>query len=293
MNRSLEYIVTEKDKGITLHSFLVRSGISRNILVHLKKTQEGILKNGKWAYVNEKVDIGDKITINIIESDSSENIIPVSIPLSIVYEDEDILVLNKPANMPVHPSINNYGNTLANGVVAYYNEQSIPFVFRCVNRLDRDTSGLTVIAKNMLSSHILSKQVANRELHREYLAIAEGMVDESGTIDAPIARVAQSVITRHVSAEGERAVTHYKRIAYRNGLSLVSLKLETGRTHQIRVHMKYIGHSLIGDFLYNPENTQMSRQALHSHRLTFTHPITNEIMDFIEPLPADMADFFL
>ena len=229
--------------------------------------------------------------------------------LDIVYEDEDIMVINKPADMPIHPSLNNYYNSLANGLAWYFEKQNKPFIFRCVNRLDRDTSGLTLIAKHMLSAgilapmvaarEILSSMVANREIHREYLAIVSGRISpESGTIDAPICRTEDSIIERHVDFEkGERAVTHYQLSEYKNGYSLLSIHLETGRTHQIRVHMKHIGFPLIGDSLYNPQEIlpscniprDITRQALHSHRLQFTHPITGERMDFIAPLPPDMA----
>jgi 23S rRNA pseudouridine1911/1915/1917 synthase len=177
----------------------------------------------------------------------------------------------------------------------YFASQDIPHTFRCVNRLDRDTTGLTMIAKHMLSSAILSRQITNREVHRTYLAIVEGDVPAFGTIDAPIARKSGSTIERIVSeVDGARAVTHFKKIAYQNelSLSLIALQLETGRTHQIRVHMQHIGHPLIGDFLYNPESTVMSRQALHSFCLTFPHPITGESVTFYAPLPDDMKVLF-
>ena len=219
--------------------------------------------------------------------------LPVSMPLSICYEDEDILAVNKPAQMPVHPSLNHYDHTLANAVCGYYNDQEIPYTFRCVNRLDRDTTGLTLIAKHMLSSAILSTAAARREISREYIAIASGKTPESGTIDAPIGRVAGSTIERQIDFEnGERAITHYRRLAYHDGLSLLSLHLETGRTHQIRVHLKSIGHPLIGDFLYNPTDTTIKRQALHSYRLTFSHPITGESFVLTAPLPDDMHCLF-
>ena len=199
--------------------------------------------------------------------------------------------------MPVHPSLNHYDHTLANAVCGYYNDQEIAYTFRCVNRLDRDTTGLTLIAKHMLSSAILSTAAARREISREYIAIASGKTPESGTIDAPIGRVAGSTIERQIDFEnGERAITHYRRLAYHDGLSLLSLHLETGRTHQIRVHLKSIGHPLIGDFLYNPTDTTIKRQALHSYRLTFSHPITGESFVLTAPLPDDMhclfPDFF-
>ena len=195
--------------------------------------------------------------------------------------------------MPIHPSLNNYYNSLANGLAWYFEQQNKPFIFRCVNRLDRDTSGLTIIAKHMLSAGILSAMVSRREIHREYLAVVHGRITpEKGTIDAPICRLGDSIIERHVDFEkGERAVTHYCLKEYKNGHSLLSIHLETGRTHQIRVHMKYIGFPLVGDSLYNPSDITpacITRQALHSHRLQFRHPITGEEMEFVQELPEDM-----
>lgn len=300
MKRILQYTIDSKSNGMTILQYLSRIGYSHAIIVHLKKTARGILVNEEWAYVNERLVTGDVLTIRLIEQETKENILPVSLPLSIIYEDEDMIVVNKPANMPVHPSMGNYDNTLANALCSYFKEQGEAYTFRCVNRLDRDTTGLTILAKHMLSSAVLNEAVSKREIHREYLAIAEGKTEDSGTIDAPIARKDGSAIERQVDLEkGETAVTHYRRIAYENGLSLVSLHLGTGRTHQIRVHMKYIGHPLIGDFLYNPKSLEtyyhpcgIKRQALHSYRLQFTHPVTHLKMDFTAPLPEDMAVFF-
>ncbi|MDO4175472.1 MAG: pseudouridine synthase, partial [Eubacteriales bacterium] len=164
-----------------------------------------------------------------------------------------------------------------------------PFTSRSVGRLDRDTSGLVLFARHELSACILAEQMRKREIHREYRAICTGILPESGVIDAPIARAYDSTIERIVNAEhGEQAITHYQRLAVKNGFSLAAVHLETGRTHQIRVHMKHIGHPLPGDFLYNPDYCVIRRQALHSFRLSFQHPITRKAMEFTAPLPADM-----
>lgn len=278
---------------MTVHNYLTLHGYSHAVFVQLKKTPHGIEVNDTWYYVTDKLHTGDSLCITLDEPDSSLQIQAVPIALDIVYEDEDILVINKPSDMPIHPSINHYDHTLANGVMYYFASRNISHTFRCVNRLDRDTTGLTMIAKHMLSSAILSRQITNREIHRTYLAIVEGDVPEAGTIDAPIARKSGSTIERIVSEiDGERAVTHFQKITYHNGYSLIALQLETGRTHQIRVHMKHIGHPLIGDFLYNPASTMMSRQALHSFCLAFSHPITDESVTYYAPLPDDMKAFF-
>ena len=295
MERILTYHITETDAGLTIGEYLQKKGYSAQTIKELKKMDRSILINGVWEYVRHKLSVAEELTIHIQEDASSEKIPPVKLDFEIVYEDEDIMVVNKPADMPIHPSLNNYYNSLANGLAYYFEQQGKPFVFRCVNRLDRDTSGLTIIAKHMLSAGILSQQVANRDIHREYLAIVRGIpTPAEGTIDAPIARKEASVIERVVDFEkGDRAVTHYKTIQTTNGHSLLSIHLETGRTHQIRVHMKHIGCPLIGDYLYNPDMEHMSRQALHSHRLVFTHPITGKTMDFTAPLPEDMASVII
>ena len=287
MIRQFTYRIEPEYDSFTIREYLSLKGYPNAVFVQLKKTPESVLLNGIWAYMRTKLSAGDELFIRLEESTSSAHILPVSMPLSICYEDEDILAVNKPAQMPVHPSLNHYDHTLANAVCGYYNDQEIPYTFRCVNRLDRDTTGLTLIAKHMLSSAILSTAAARREISREYIAIA------SGTIDAPIGRVAGSTIERQIDFEnGERAITHYRRLAYHDGLSLLSLHLETGRTHQIRVHLKSIGHPLIGDFLYNPTDTTIKRQALHSYRLTFSHPITGESFVLTAPLPDDMHCLF-
>ena len=293
MQRNFTYQITEEFHNCTISSYLKSKGYPHAVMVHLKKTPESILLNGVWEYVNTTLKTGDILEIKLVETECSEKIPPIYAPFEIVYEDEDILVVDKPANMPVHPSLNHYENTLANAVCHYFSKQGIPYTFRCVNRLDKNTTGLTILAKHMLSSAILSQEVAIKNIKREYLAIVSGGTNENGTIDAPIGRKDASTIERQIDYEhGERAITHYKKIDTKNGYTLLSLILETGRTHQIRVHMSSIGHPLIGDFLYHPSSTELPRQALHSHKLEFIHPITKQPMNFTSPLPRDMADFW-
>ena len=290
MNRTLTYAITEQDACQTIEQFLRGKSYSSQCIKELKKQWGSIMINDDPQYMRHYMQVGETLTVQIKEEISSEKIPPVELPLDIIYEDEDLLVINKPADMPIHPSLNNYENSLANALAWYFAKQDKPFVFRCINRLDRDTSGLTIVAKHMLSGGILSSMVAERAIHREYLAIVRGHISpESGTIDAPIGRKGDSIIERQIDyINGERAITHYTMQEYKNGHSLLSIHLETGRTHQIRVHMKHIGFPLIGDYLYNPDMEYMTRQALHSHRLQFTHPITGEPMDFTAPLPEDM-----
>lgn len=288
MKRVLCYEIEETHQEERVGDFLRQKGYSRHLLTHLKNTEDGIVCNGQMIRPYEKLKIGDELVVTLEEEKTSEKIIPVCIPLSIVYEDEDLLVIDKPADMPIHPSVNNHGNTLANALAGYYHQKGEAFVFRCINRLDRDTTGLLIVAKNGLSGAILSDMGKKREIHREYLAIACGHTPPEGNIDAPIARKEDSILERCVNFEkGERAVTHYRTLKYKDGYSLVSLILETGRTHQIRVHMKYLGYPLTGDYLYYPDYTLLDHQALHSYRLAFQHPITGKEMEFTAAPPWD------
>lgn len=292
MIRNFHYIVDNDSEGLSIEQFLKAHGYSHQVIVHLKKTAEGIRKEGIWAYTRDKIRAGERLDIRLEEEDISEQIEPVELPFEIVYEDEDLMVVNKPADMPVHPSMNNYDNTLANAVAWYSRQKGEAFVYRCINRLDRDTTGLLIIAKHMLSAAGLYVQMKDREIHRTYLAIVKGNISESGTIDLPISRKDGSTIERIVDMErGERAVTHYEPLKRGDDWTLVQCKLETGRTHQIRVHMSYMGHPLPGDFLYCPKDHSMERQPLHSWKLSFTHPITGEKMEFEQALPVDMKTY--
>ena len=292
MNRTISYDIDSHSEGLRVEQFLRRKGYSAQNLSTIKRMPESILVNGVHYYMKQTLKAGDRLLVRIQETESSRNIPPVCAPLSVVYEDEDLIVINKPAGMPIHPSLNNYTNSLANALAWYYQQQGKPFIFRCCNRLDRDTSGLTVVAKHLVSGNILSTMTKKKEVRREYLAVVRGhIVPESGTISAPLARKGGTIIERVVDFDrGEPAVTHYHLIQEANGHSLVALQLETGRTHQIRIHLKHLGFPLVGDYLYNPDMEYISRQALHSFRLSFPHPITGEAMDFTAPLPEDMRN---
>lgn len=294
MERIFEYQITAAEEGRKIGDFLREKGYSRHLLRQLKETEDGLLRNAQPTFTTVALKAGDRIRVRLLEkAEGSEAIMPAPLPFEIVYEDKDLLVVNKPADMPIHPSFQNHGNTLADALTWHYQQHGEDFVYRCINRLDRDTTGLLIVAKHLLSASILSDMVGKREIHREYLAIVKGIPPENGTISAPIGRKKGSAILREVNFEtGEPAVTHFARLEIRNGLSLVSLKLETGRTHQIRVHMGYIGCPLIGDYLYYPECSRISRQALHSHRLSFLHPITGKALSFTAPLPEDMEKAF-
>ncbi|MBE5871113.1 MAG: RluA family pseudouridine synthase [Lachnospiraceae bacterium] len=254
MERIFHYHITEKEAGYPIRDFLYKKGYSRQNIIALKKKEDSILLNGKWEYMNCRLRPGDELIVKLLEERSNEQILPVDLPFPIVYEDEDLLVINKPADMPTHPSLNNYTNTLANAAAFYFAKQGISYTFRCINRLDKDTTGLTILAKHMLSAGILSKMVQDRTILREYRALVSGTLPQKcGTIDAPIGREHASLITRRIDpVNGERAVTHYQVLKEYDTFSYVSLRLETGRTHQIRVHMASVGCPLLGDYLYHP-----------------------------------------
>ena len=293
MDRILTYTITPQEDGMQVLEFLRSKGFSRHILTSMKPDKEALLVNGMRAGGRSILKEGDHFRVRVMETGSMEGIVPAPLPLDILYEDEDILVLNKPADMPVHPSIGNYTNTLANAAAFYFQQKNELCPFRCINRLDRDTSGSLILAKNALSAAILSAQMRNREIRRTYLAVVCGVTPPSGTVSAPIGRVSDSVIQRQVDPEhGESAVTHYERLAVRNDHSLLEIHLETGRTHQIRVHMGYIGHPLPAVYLYHPVYDHFKRQPLHSFQLNFRHPLTGKNLCFTAPVPKDMAQAF-
>lgn len=290
VKRDFYYVIGPEDEGESIEFFLKRKGYSKHILIQVRNAG-GIQVNGLHAITPQKLKEGETLHIHLEETEGSARIVPNPLPFPIVYEDEDLLVVNKPSNMPIHPSQGNFENTLANAAAWYFQQKGETFVYRAINRLDRDTTGLLILGKHALSACILSQMSSRREIHREYLAIAMGKVEEEGSICAPIGRADESTVLRCVDWEkGDEACTHYWRLLYREDLdcSLVRLRLETGRTHQIRVHMKHIGHPLPGDFLYYPDYRLMERQALHSCQLEFHHPITGQEMHFEAPLPEDM-----
>lgn len=257
MTRTFVYSISAEESGTKITDYLRNHGYSRHILTCLKHTDDTVLVNGLGVYMNYVLQPDDRLTIVIPEETPSEHIVPVNLPFPVVYEDEDLMIINKPSDMPIHPSIHNYENTLANAAAWYFGQKGETFVYRCINRLDRDTTGLLILAKNRLSGALLSRMSAERKIHRQYLAIATGEIPKCGTIDAPIARACDSAILRQVDfVHGERAITHYRLLKFDGFYSLVLLQLETGRTHQIRVHMNHIGHPLPGDYLYNPESGQ-------------------------------------
>ena len=287
MRKVIERTIEEGYSGNVKHYARFVMGISSNLLKRIKMN-DGIRVNGKSEYVIKELKAGDILTLVVENGSSSKNVYAKAGEINIVYEDEDILVLNKQAPLPVHPSKGHVDDSLANRVTAYFAAKGQSYTTRIVTRLDSGTSGLMVFAKHALAHDRLQKQLHNGFI-RKYLAIVEGVPPESGEINAPIAREEGPSIRRIISPEGQSAETCFETLNSGNGRALVSLLLKTGRTHQIRVHMAHIGHPLVGDFLYGTESGEIARAALHSCFMEFLHPITGERMSFSCPLPPDMA----
>jgi len=297
----IEFVAEAGDEGRTLRDVLrKRIGISRRLMVRLKTSEEGLSVNGQKVWPNHKVSAGDVISLRM-EAESSETILPQPMELDIVYEDDHLLVLNKPAGLIVHPTTGHYLNTLANGVMHYWQEKGERVRFRPVHRLDEHTSGLVVVAKHSLAQQQLSAQMNEGTVAKEYRTFVYGRPPEQeGKIDAPIGRQTEDPHRRVVREDGAPSLTYYKVTeSYGDQASAVDVRLGTGRTHQIRVHMTHIGCPIIGDAYYSEERWNESelasrvsgiigRQALHACRLTFRHPVTGEEMHLKAELPADM-----
>ena len=289
----LQYICTKEDDGLEVLTLLRREfQVSTNLLRQLKVTEEGITLDGVRVTVRHTVRPGQVLSI-LREPDSGKErrVEPMEGPLDVVYEDGDLMILNKPAGLAVHPSPGHYdGQTLGNRVVWHLAQRGENPTFRAINRLDRGTSGLMTCAKNKLAAHRLEEQLAADGIRRTYHAVCEGTgLPESGTIDLPIGRAEGKGIMRCVREDGQRAVTHYKVLREQNGRTLLEIRLETGRTHQIRVHFSHLGHPLCGDFMYGQEIEQMKGCALHSCAITLTQPTTGQALAFTADDPPVFA----
>lgn len=273
-----------------LHVLKEQFLLSDRLITKLKKANK-IYLNDLQTYTKKSVTVGDTVSVLIDFEEDNSNIVASNIPLNIIYEDDYLLVINKPANIAIHPSILHFDNSLSNGVKFYFDKLGLKKKIRIVNRLDRNTSGIVVFAKNEYIQECLIKQMKTKELKKEYLAIAKGILEsKSGTLNFPIARKEGSIIERTVSSDGDSAITHYDVVKEFNNLSLVHIVLETGRTHQIRVHFSYIGHPILGDTLYGSPSKLINRQALHSYKLTFIHPVTKKVVSLEAPLPNDIKN---
>ena len=298
--RKIIYFTPQIFDGKYLKDFLATKGYSQDLIKHIKKTQG--LDMFHILKANEE------IKIEIIEDEISDIVPNHNLKFEILYEDEDIIVINKPTDMPIHPSQGNHNNTLGNALAAYFEDRN--FVYRPITRLDRDTSGVCLIAKNKFSASVLSTYMTKNLIKRSYIGICKGnlyntlklnnnlkelngfenFADLEIIINDPIKRKNDSTIERCVAIDGEQAITKAYALKYyeKYDLTLTKFILLTGRTHQIRVHMKHIGYPIIGDFLYNQDYTLINRQALHSSELLLIHPLSNKLLRFVAKIPNDM-----
>ena len=296
MNRNIDYIIDEDSAGLRVEQFLRRKRYSGQNLSEIKRMPKSILVNGVHYYMRQELSTGDHLQVRICETQNSEKIPPTKLPLDIIYEDEDLLVLNKPAGMPIHPSLNNYTNSMANALAYYFQSQGKPFIFRCCNRLDRDTSGLMMFAKDEKTQYTLRDHWHDIVTDRRYVAVVTGeMEKDSDTVVSWLTDRTLYVSSSSYDDGGSKSITHYRTIKRANGYSLVELRLETGRKNQIRVHMQDLGHPLIGDGRYGIDGgpNPLGRLALHAFKLCFYHPVTGDLMEFETPYPGEFKKLFL
>lgn len=273
----LKYIVDKNDSGKTINEIINQKFCLSNRLFTKLIRDKRIFVNDKNMDTRLKVSENDRITIDLNYDEDNSNIVSKQMDLDIVYEDEGMVIINKPLGIAIHPSIRHYEDSIASGVKYYFESLGIHKKIRPVNRLDLNTSGLVIFAKNEYVQENLIKQMQTKTFTKEYLAIVTGILEnKKGIIDKPIARKDGSIIERCVSETGQRAITEYEVIREFGNNSLVKCKLLTGRTHQIRVHFAYIGHPLLGDSLYGKKSDLIEGQALHCYKLKFLHPVTSK-----------------
>lgn len=290
----IQWIIDKCNSGKLIREFLKEHDISRIALTDIKFKGGEILVNDREVNVRYPLCEGDSLTIVFPKEVPSSGVKGENIHLEIVYEDEYLLVVNKPAGMSTIPSREHPSGSLANALVGYYQRIGLEATSHIVTRLDRDTSGLVLIAKHRHVHHLFSKGQQSGTVKRTYEAFAAGTIFENvGTIEHPIGRKSDSIIEREVRADGQYACTHFQVLERFNDFTHLLLRLETGRTHQIRVHMSYLVHPLLGDDLYGGDTSRIQRQALHCKQLTFVHPFFNEIMTFSAKMPLDMEHILL
>ncbi|WP_404821800.1 RluA family pseudouridine synthase [Oceanobacillus halotolerans] len=286
----VEWTIKKEHEGFMIRDYLQQiHGFSRRMIKAIKFDGGNILVNGSPQTVRYILQTGDCLTIEFPNELKGATMEPIEMELSIVYEDDNVIVLNKPAHIATVPPLHHPRISIANGLLHYYKQKAIPYTVHVVTRLDRNTSGLLLVAKHRYSHSLLAASQKKGEVKRHYQAIVEGhLAKPKGTIDLPIGRKEDSIIERRVDPAGKHAITHYEVLKEIGELSLVRVKLETGRTHQIRVHFAHLNHPLAGDDLYGGSIERIDRHALHCDRLAFIHPKTKELLEFEVLMPEDM-----
>ena len=293
MARRLDWVVPPECEGTRVDTLLKKHLLlSGTVVRRIKWLEDGILVDGIRVNTRFVPKAGQTISVRLSDPERLSGVVAAPGPLDIVYEDEDLIVLNKPAGLSVHPGPGHYSDTLGNFLVHYYESSQQEADFHPVHRLDRGTSGLLVAAKHPYAQELLKEQLHSPAFRRVYLAVCEGTPEPAaGVVDAPLGPVEGSLMAQQVRPDGKPARTHYEVLETDGIRSLLRLELETGRTHQIRVHFSHLGHPLAGDDLYGGSREKIGRQALHSWHVSFPHPITGEAMEFTAPLPEDFKFF--
>ncbi len=289
-DNKLYYLVKVGDKYTFLRDVLVsHMQVSHALLTKLKQ-QNKIMVNGQVTYTNYRLSAGDKVTVDISLNEQN-HIMPENIPLEIIYEDPDLMVINKPPGLAVHPSKGISGGTLANAVAYYWAGQGQSRLFRPINRLDKDTSGLILIGKSKFAHQAVFRQQQRGTIRRTYLAIVHGIIPaDTGCINQPIAHLDPGTPVRTVDFSGQPAATNFMVLKRFGDYTMLSLTLDTGRTHQIRVHFSEAGHPICGDTLYGQPSSMIDRQALHAYQLRFEQPRTGQALNFEAALPLDIVN---
>ncbi|AAK79237.1 23S rRNA pseudouridine1911/1915/1917 synthase [Clostridium acetobutylicum] len=290
MDNKLVYLVEKKYENFKIRDYLKQVHGFSTRLIRGAAFGERLFVNGKTVRLSYRVLEGDKIEVDVNKPES-QNVDPEKMDLNIVYEDSDIIVLNKPANMIVHPTKNYQHGTLSNGLLYYFREKGENCIVRLVNRLDMDTSGLVLVAKNQFSHMALARDMKLDTFKKEYIAVVRGNLSSlKGTIDKPIYKEEEEPIRRTIDDRGQESITHFEVVERYKNADKVKLVLETGRTHQIRVHLSSIGNPIIGDSLYGEESELIKRQALHAFKLQFPHPRDGRIVNIEVKLPEDIEN---
>ena len=287
-NFELNWVIEIEDAGKLLREFLREKRVSKTALTNIKFQGGRILVNRQEVTVRYTLERDDQVKIEFPIEEKSESMIGERIPLDIIFEDDTILIVNKPAGMNTIPSRKDPTGSLANAIVGHYQQIGLCSTVHVVTRLDRDTSGLVLIAKHRHTHHLLSEDQKNGLVNRYYEVFVHGRIEGFGSIEEPIGRNIDSIIEREVREDGQYAYTEYQTLSIFDEFSHMRIKLKTGRTHQIRVHMAHVGHPLLGDTLYGGSDELMARQALHCCWISLIHPVINEKMDFSSKLPDDM-----